>query len=896
MLLAFPASSFAQDDEELDTFVTVGSRIKQIDQVTVAPVVTISRDEMDDTGYNTVGDAIRSLSFNNGQTLTDDSGSSTFGYGASTVNFRGIGNNNVLMLINGRRAAPFGSPAYDGYQTVFDLDSLPASAIESIEILKDGGSAIYGSDAVSGVINIKLRRDFEGVTTNFRIGDYTGASAPERSASVVVGTSSEKTSVVVTVDYSKSDAIYARELDWQGKTADLRSYLNRAKIQEWQDWAYGPGELDDDYFYNGYGDTRSTYPYPARVTVPGDGEGFEGGNYTFAEPTATPTVDGAVEYDGDEYGRYDYAKDYGYLPSKEIMGFYASVRHDFTDYLYGFVELAYRQSKIYSESAPAPMTSTDHGDGALGQLVIPASNPYNPWGVEIDSFRYRAVEAGNRITDASIETPRILFGLGGKIAGDWEWEAGYLTTKSTVNSNNWNVFDDRLQAAFNGVVLADYDTDIARTMYLNPFGPSDPEVNDYISGWNPNSNYSKIDTFDFNASGSLFELPAGNLQLAVGGEYREEDYAETVTDSNRSGNLVGGSWYDSSNGMRDVKSLYGELSIPVIDMIDLQIAVRFEDYSDFGQTTKPKYAIKIRPIDSVIFRASYGQSFLAPNLAYLYTSEKVTFTSRNYLDPIRISDPGKQIEQHGGGNPDLVPEETETVFLSLAWEPAGVLEGFFAEIQYFYMSSENLIDEIDAAEMLNGIDSATAYTASGNIVRLAPEAGEEYGQILYVNSYYQNRGTRKYSGYDFSIGYNLQTDSLGEFNIKLTGTYLEELTIDGTDYTDWETNPDLTGTLLLGWSNADWAANLFFRYTDSREGELGSSDEPKVNGFNVYESQITTNVTVAYAGFEGHRITMGVTNLFDEDPPLSLWGSYGTSAGTVATKPRFVYLSLESNF
>ncbi len=879
-----------EEYEELEAYTMVGSRIKQIDQVTIAPVVNLSRGDMEATGFTTVGEAIRSLSFNSGGSLSTDSGGSTFGFGASTVNFRGVGNNNVLMLVNGRRAAPYGSPSYDGYQTVFNLDSLPASAIESVNILKDGGSAIYGSDAVSGVIDIQLRRDFEGVNTQMRYGDYTGdMSAAEKSVSLMVGTSTANTSIVVSADYTTRSQVFARELDWQGNTADIRSYADRVGLQAWQDWAYGVGGAPDDYFYNGYGDQRSTYPYPARVSVPGEG------SFTFAGPTNNPTIENAVPYDGDQHGRYDYAQNYDYLPSEEVTGFYTSVKHDFSESLYGFIELAYRKANIHTESAPAPMVATDQGDGPLGAIMIPAANPYNPWDVDITSFRYRAVEAGNRASDIEITTPRVLLGMGGEFLNDWTWEVGLLSTESSVNKVGFNIFDDRLQQAFNGVLLADYDTDEARMMYLNPFGPSDPEINDYISGPNPNDNYNRVGALDASASGPIFELPAGDVQLAIGGEYRKESYAEIVTDSNRSGNIVGGSWYDSSDGSRNVTSVYAEMSLPIFEWAEAQVAVRREDYSDFGDTTKPKIAVKIRPLESLLIRASYGESFLAPNLAYLYTSEKVTFTSSNYLDPLREG-PSKQMEQHGGGNPELLPEETQTYYLGAKWEPSGVLDGFYVEAEYFFFDSENLISDVDAADMLNNLSNALYYTERGNIIRRAPAAGEEYGEIVYLNTFYENLGDRDYKGFDFTLGYRFETQNFGEFNVSLAGTILDTYTVDDTDYVDYEDRPEYVANATVNWNYGDWAATMFVNYTGERKGELTEDDEPEVNGFNVYDSQIITNLTASYGAFFGSRVSIGVTNLFDEEPPLSFWGSYFTTPGTVYTKPRFWYLSIEKEW
>ncbi|MBN2069397.1 MAG: TonB-dependent receptor [Opitutales bacterium] len=888
VIATLPLTSYAQDTgeedlEELETFTMVGSRIKRIDAEPINPVVTRTKEDLEASGFSTLSEAVRSLSFNSGQSLGADTGSSTFGYGAKTVNFRGIGDSNVLMLVNGRRAAPFGASAGSGYDTVFDLDSLPASAIESINVLKDGGSAVYGSDAVSGVVDVRLRKDFEGMNTTLKVGNFDSTDGMLIAGSVIMGTSTADTSIVVSADYKKQSSVFARDLDWQGNSVDYRPYYQ--------------GNSDAlDYFGANYPDRRSSYSFPATVTVIGS-DVIDDGRYTYASPTSNPTIDGAVESDGSVYGRYDYAADYGYMPKEEIYGFYASARHNITDSLYAFLEVSYRTASIDTDSAPTPFsTSSEHGDAADGSMYLPADNPYNPFGVDITQMTMRVTQAGNRITNKMVDTPRFLAGLGGDFGGDWTWETAALWTKSKVTDENYNLYDDRVQAALHGVDLEDNETGLVTTMWLNPFGLSNEEVIDYIGGYDTNVGSNEVYNYDFSTSGTIVELPAGPLGIAAGTEYREERFSEVVSSANSEGNVVGGSWFSSSAGYRNVLSLYTEATIPVTTWMELQLAGRYEDYNDFGDTTKPKVAIKIRPIESVLFRASFGQSFRAPDLAYLYTSEKVTFTSRNYEDPLRPDDAGKQIEQHGGGNPDLEPEETDTYYVGVAWEPSGFLEGLHMSLDYVQFETDNLITSNGGSDYLRNEATALEYTQSGDIVRAAPALGETYGKIVYIKTSWINEESRTYRGLDFDVSYDWKTENYGRFTVASNSTWTIEYSESGTEYTGSEYYPKWTSTLGLDWNYGDWIVNTHAHYVSSRNGEAALYDEPEIDGYTTYGSQLTVNAGVTYKGFDYFDIKFNVENLFDDEPPLSLWGDFGTSTGLVYTKPRFWSVTLSRDW
>jgi iron complex outermembrane recepter protein len=949
-----PTGAVAQTDddedelEELETFAITGSRIKRLDLEPVNPVVQLTRETLDSTGYSTVGDAIRSLPSNSGQSLVPSDAGTSFTPGISTFNLRGLGNNNVLVLVNGRRAAPFGSSGFNGFQTLFDFNSLPTSAIDSIEILKDGGSAVYGSDAVSGVVDIKLRKDYEGMNLTLGVGDSTETGMLEKSAFFLWGATNAKTSIVVTADWYARDRVWSRDLDWTN-SADKRNRggsddRSSAPFPSNVVPSYNPyedadgnqvflvQEFDNDdnltnEFLTTNDDLNGDPLYLRQFTIPG-GSANTGGDIslaslpgtnpdslpittnniypafvTFPGPLANPTIADAMDSDFDTVGRYDFLSDpiggSDLFPEMQMYGFYTSVTHNLTDNIYAFGEFSYRRVEIESRSAPAPVFSfNENGDAPDGSLNIPAENPFNPFGADIDfQHRFRIVEAGNRINELVSDTPRFLVGLGGDFMEDWTWEIGWLWNDSTTsNSNPGTVTDERLQNAYNGVDFVNEETGATETVYINPFGPSDPRIIDYITLFNPTKSTYRVSTLDASVSGKLFDLPGGPLGIAAGVEYREEELDDVRTALNESGGIVGGSEGSSVKGYRDVKSAYVELAVPVISMVEFQVAARYEEYSDFGDTTKPKFAVKVRPHDWVQIRGSYGQSFLAPNLPFLFAATSTSFSSGFLQDPLRPQDPATQIKQLGGGNPDLEPEETDTYYVGIAFEPDGALDGFYASVDYFIFDSTNLIDRLSAQEVLRDFADDPTF-----VTRKAPEPGAQFGQIESISVQWQNLSTQRYEGIDYVIGHNFPTTALGEFRVKFEATQLLSFEREDSDLEGTWLYPEWRGNLTLAWNYGDWAASMYVNYVHERDdGSFSGTDadgnDIQLEGIDYYQSHFIFNPQISYKGITNTTITLGARNIFNEAPPFDNNDPIGYSVGVNDGTPRYVYLRVSRDF
>ena len=851
-----------EEATKMTAFEVTGSRIKRIDAETPQPVVRITEADFKATGFSTLGDAIRAMPAVAGQSLVSTDGGTSFTPGISAFNLRGLGNNNTLVLINGRRAAPYASAGFNGFQTVFDFNSIPTAAIESVEVLKDGASAIYGSDAVAGVVNVTLKKNYTGLSTELSFGNTFGTDSNERSAFVIAGTQAGKLSIVTTFDWQQRASMFGRDL----------SYANQS----------------DGTPYGGL-DQRSTSPRIAGVRGLADRVRFPAGTAQFLTPQTNPTLAAAVP----GIPLYNFQEDAGFTPDMRSFGAYLRTHYDFTDKLSGFVEVSFRRAEVTIDAAPSPyVTSQELGDSATGAGIFPRSNPYNPFGQDILDLRWRMSELGNRVVDTTGDTARLVGGLQGALPfADWTWSGALLYSKNTIESLARNSTSDRLvQNAFNGITINGV------RKFANPFGPNDPDIINYLRITNPNHDEFDVRSADVSASGSLFALPAGDVALAAGAEVRTERLENIGTQLNRDGQMVGGGQGSDTFGDRRLYSYYAELSIPVaknaplIRNLELQLAARHEDYSDFGTTTKPKFAACYQPIPELLVRGSYGESFLAPNLAFLYTTQSVSFTANTLADPLRPADPRVQIRQIGGGNPGLQPEETKVKYFGLVFQPFARKHNIFRElsfgVDYYKFDQDNLINRLTATQILGN----TAF--AGLIVRNPAVSGETVGTISHVVTTWQNLSRGEYEGYDFNLRWVLPKSELGQFRMDFSGTYLanQEITSATGALVDLDgeySYPQFRGTATLAWTQKDWSASVFVHHI----GEY-------LDNFQIarISRQYVVSPQIAYKGFAGSTITVGVRNVFNQAPPRDLSDSKLVNENTNFVEPAFWYVRFSKEF
>jgi outer membrane receptor protein involved in Fe transport len=837
--------------QQLEKFEVTGSRIKRIETETPQPVVRITDMDFKTTGFSTVGDAMRAMPAVSGQSLVSIDGGTSFTPGISSFNLRGLGTNNPLVLINGRRAAPFASAGYNGFQTIFDFNSIPTAALDSIEVLKDGASAIYGSDAVAGVININLKKNYTGLATELSVGNTFKTDSLEKSGFLILGSQAGKVSLLATLDYQTRKSIYGIDLDYTDES--------------------------DGTPYGGV-DQRSTSGPIGAVRGLTDRTRFPAGTAYFATPTSNPTLGTAVA----GIPLYNFQQEAGFMPDMESTGVYTRGVYDFTPMVAGFIEASFRRSSIQIDAAATPyVTSQEYGDSPAGLGVFPRTNPYNPFGQDILDLRYRFTEMGRRIQDSTADTVRLVAGLEGNIGhSEWTWDGAILHSKNTVEQLARNSTSDRLvQNALNGVKINN------TTYYLNPFGPNPPELLEYLRITNPGHDTFQVRSADVSASGPVFQLPAGKLGLAVGAEVRTEEFANIGTQLNRDGQIVGGSTGSDVSGDRRLYSYFAEVSLPLWRPVEVQLALRHEDYSDFGRTTKPKIAAVYRPFPEVLLRASYGESFLAPNLAYLYTSQSVSFTANTIADPLRPNDPRTQIRQIGGGNRNLQPEETEVVYGGIVVQPFARRSRLFRElsfgVDYFKFKQDNLINRLTAQSILNDLDAFGSL-----LIRNAPAPGESVGTISSVMVTWQNLTRGEYEGYDFNIRWILPRKEWGQLRTELSGTYVQNQEFTSAtgaliDYDGEYSYPQFRSTATLAWTQKNWAASLFVHHIGEYLDNFGIAR---------VSQQFVLNPQVAYKGWWGSTVTLGVRNALDKRPPRDLSDSKLVNENLNYVEPAFWYM------
>lgn len=893
------------DVQKLEAFQITGSRIKRVDAETVSPVTVMRSNDLSMQGFPSVADAIRALPFNSGQALSPTDSGNSFTPGVNSFNLRGLGNNNTLVLINGRRAVPYAAPGFNGLQTVFDLNSIPEAAIDSVSILKDGGSALYGSDAVAGVVDFKLKRDYNGVFTTFQVGDYFDTGGLQKKAQFIAGAGNGKTSIFVAGSWSQQDSVYSRDLAFS-KNADQSARLgeanafyytpdNPADLQKYLDEGYTNPK--DDGIFN----LSSSRGNPGRVVVGGK-------TLTYESPTTTPTQETAVG--GTNF--YNFQQDQNLFPSTRQYSFYTSIRHNLSDNLYLFTELSYTHVDTISDAAPTPVDlAQEHGLTSESVMTIPSYNIYNPFGVDISSGSRRLNEVGNRINDVASETPRILAGIGGTIPDTpvlqgWTWEAAGLYMRNRVdNANHGSVTDYGMQEALNGLTrrgdgsLAwDPSTPISDRVFFNWFGPNDPAMAKFLTVDNPVTASLEYEQFDASASGTVYELPGGHAGLAFGAEHRSEKLAFTQTDLNQTGNIVGGAEGSSAYGDRRVTSIFAEVGLPVFKWLEFQVAGRYEKYSDEGFNSKirPKYGVKLKPLPWLVLRASFTESFKAPDLAYLYTGSSVTFTDQQYTDP--ITDESEQIQIRSAGNPKLQPEVTKTFYTGFVVEPqSGFLKGFSASLDFFRYQQSGLLGQLSD---FYGYSDFIARAAAGDPL-FAPRVVRDSAsnRITYINDDYSNISSAENRGYDFEMSYRLPTSNLGVFNFRLAATYLDKYAIDGDDIAGRELNARWNGNFLTSWDYHDWEFTTFVVYRGTRHDDVFTDildDTADLYVHYTMKPQITVNASIGRKLPWDSKVVVGVDNLFDSKPPLDPVQTQGSTPGVNALEPAFWYVRLEKHF
>ena len=503
--------------------------------------------------------------------------------------------------------------------------------------------------------------------------------------------------------------------------------------------------------------------------------------------------------------------------------------------------------------------------------------------------------------------------IGSELRSDWSWETAILYAKNSVSNVSFAAVDYKLQQALlglgensDGSLFWDPTLAADERVYFNWFGLNSIDMVDFITVYNPNYDDYKLYQWDANISGYLYELPAGMLGVAVGVEARRESLISRRTDLNATGMILGGGEGTGFAGEREIQSMYVEFSIPILEQLEMQIAGRYEQYSDdgFDSDIRPKVALKYRPTDWLVARASFNQSFKAPDLKYMFASSTTSFTSFQYVDPVTLTEID-QIQTKVGGNENLAPELTDSYYGGIVVDAGGLwdkLDGLTVSVDYFQLEQTDVLAQLSD---FYGYNEFFTGAAAGNPLFADKVVRDPVtNQVLFVRDVYENISEASYQGWDFNIQYAWQTESLGEFVAILNATYLESYTIDDDERAGNSLRPRVRSNLSLAWQRGDWDASVFVQYIQGREVDDWSadlSDYLPVTSNTVIirydiDDQIVVNPRVAYSGWLNSKITLGVNNVFNKNPPVAPTETSGTFVGVNSHKPLFWYLTWEKEF
>ncbi len=902
-LAANAPAALAQQAQKVEKIEVTGSNIKRIEGEGALPVTVISRDEIEKSGVTTAAELMDRISASSagGYNVSLGVGDSATP-GLSAVSLRGLGSTNTLVLLNGRRLSNYAFNASGG--GTVNLNQIPLAAVERVEVLKDGASAIYGTDAIGGVINFILRKDYTGIEVSAygTSTDEGGGNTRRYSGSIGFGDiNKQRFNILATVDYQKDTPLKASQRARFAGTA-IRPDLGFAQTS---------GNVYPANFVFGGQNLNVT---AVDGCVPSAGSFRVNAATGVPEPLQT-------------FCRYDFTSVLDIYPPSERKGFFTRAALQLGNDHQAFLEYHLSQNEVTFASSETPVNDFNGN----GPFLYPAGGRYYPGVVNLPGggtvsptgdlpLAWRLKDGGLRTNRSDSEEQRLVVGLQGVLMG-WDYNTAYNSSKSEAVDN---YVDGWVRESILRQVLATGNVDVFSGSPLDQQGQALVDSAKILE--KVRESEATVTSFDGRISKEIMELKNGPMALAMGFERREEELNDQPQSVLFSGDIQGGGGaLPPTTADRTVTAFFGELNIPILRNLEAQLAVRYDDYSDFGNTTNPKVALRWTPTKSTLVRASYSTGFRAPTLSDLFLPRFLSNTADTHNDPIRCpnSTPiggfvnaglecDAQFQNQLGGNTALQPEESRQWTIGVIFEPTtntSIGADFWTirrEDSIGALGDTTVFDVYGGADPLNGGGRfvRTARQPDGSCVGDLPGAPTPASiacPIDYVIQVQENLGNFVVTGVDLSGTIRFRASDWGQFTLRGEGTYIYRYRyqqqsggpyIDnvGKFTADNGAIPRWRHFITLDWRNGPWGATLGQNF---QLGYVDASGARRVASYETWDLQGT------WAGWRGLTVTLGIRNVLDRDPPASDQGQtfqIGYDPTNTDAHGRTYYLGLKYAF
>jgi len=855
--LAFTATgALAQATAPMPRVEITGSAIRQIASETPLPVQIVTREQIDKAGVTTAAELMTRISANVGG-LTDGASINVGGdqRGLNSANLRGIGTSSTLVLLNGRRMANFASP---GDESGVDLNNIPAAALARVEVLLDGASALYGTDAIGGVINFITRKDFHGVEVNAYRGATDEGGAGKKAATLSAGIGNlqdDGYNVFAVFDVQSTEALRSSQ----------RSFIPELRIPE------RLGHLLSGF--TGPSNIRLTSAQRDHLQEIGfqlNGRPITNRLINLSIPTCSPPANLYLPAGtgGVDACTYDYMGDTELYPKSNKQNFLSR----------GVLKLD-ANNQVYAEVALSRARTNYVGSSARVTAYIDASRVPALAGTGLETLedddvpgelelRMRLSEAGNRTSELTSESQRYVLGLTGTVAG-WDYDIGVNHSVNTVKDKDGH-----------GYVLYDQLQEGIATGLINPFGPSGAEGRALLDRIHVNEvvRHAKgtMDSVDFKASRPVYALAGGDLALAVGGEMRRERTDFTPSALLMSDNINNDAAPEGGRATSDsrrVQAVFGELQAPFTKQWQAQLSARYDHYENVGGALSPKVGVSYTPDKRLMLRASAGRGFRAPSMTDLYRPTVYSSTA-TLPDPVycatvdnNYADCANNWDTRRYSNADLKPERSKQFSVGAVMEPS---KHVTASIDYWNIRRTDLISEIGDDIILGNL------AKYGDLVHR-----DEDGYIDYIEMHKENRGAQVARGIDLMVDVHGIDTAIGRFGGRLNGTYVLKSAVQTGPGDPFVSNrgrfvTDMVvqrwrHTLSLDWERGPLSATLSNTFSTGYEDQNSAINLD--NGTVVAPNRVTSyslwDLSGAWAVTPAWKVRAGVQNMFDRSPPYS---------------------------